>query len=210
MQLLSIGNNTVDMVDLDFAKSLDKVDHGVLLHKIKMLDITGKLGVWLYNFLTGRTHFVRLQGGVIFDSPVISGVPQGTVLGPLLFIILMCDINSGITSSSIVSFADDTRLEYGISNVDDAILQNDLNSVYEWASDNNMLFNAQNSNMYVLTLMLHYLVMFTPVPGLYIIDYCRHVLDIGIYVSSDCSFEFLIRLWLCIDWTMVPSCGLNI
>ena len=97
-------------------------------------------------YLSGRTQFVRLQGGVSFDSPVISGVPQGTVLGPLLFIILMCDINSGIASSCMVSFADDTRLYYGISNVDDcAILQNDLNSVYEWASDNNMFmfFNAQ-------------------------------------------------------------------
>ena len=46
---------------------------------------------------------------------MISVVPQGTVLGPLLFIILMCDINSGITSSSMVSFADETRLYYGIS-----------------------------------------------------------------------------------------------
>ena len=56
----------------------------------------------------------------------------------------MCDINSGITASSMVSFADDTRLYYGIYNIDDcAILQNDLNSVYDWASDNNMFFNAQ-------------------------------------------------------------------
>ena len=78
---------------------------------------------------------MRLQGGISFASPVISGVPQDTVLGPLLFIILMCDINSGITSSSMVRFADDTRLYYGISNVDEyAILQNDLNSIYEWAS----------------------------------------------------------------------------
>ena len=76
----------MDIVYLDFAKAFDKVDHGVLLHKIK---ITGKLGIWLYNLLTGRTHFVRLQGGVSFDSPVISDVLQGTVLGPLLFIILV-------------------------------------------------------------------------------------------------------------------------
>ena len=82
------------MVYLDLAKAFDKVDPGVLHHKIKILGITGKLGVWLYHFLTGRTQFVRLQGGVNFDSPVISGVPQSTVLGPLLFIILMCDINS--------------------------------------------------------------------------------------------------------------------
>ena len=102
--------------------------------------ITGKVWVWLYHFLTGRTHFVRLEGGISFDSRVISGVPQGTVQGPLLFIILMCDINSGITSSSMVSFAYDMRLYYGISNVDDcAILLNDLNSIYEWASGNNVL-----------------------------------------------------------------------
>ena len=152
MQLLSSGNNTVDMVYLDFAKAFDKVDHGVLLHKIKMLGITGKLGVWFYHFLTGRTQCVS------FDSPVISGIPQGTVLGPLLFIILMCDINSGITSSSMVSFADDTRLYYGISNVDEcAILQNELNSVYEWASDNNMFFNAQMFQYICLTLILYYL-----------------------------------------------------
>ena len=127
MQLLSSGNHTVDMVYLDFAKAFDKVDHGVLPHKIKILGITGKLGVWLYHFLTGRIQFVRLQGGVSIDSPVISGVPQDTVLGTLLFIILMCAINNGITSSSMVSFADDTRLYYGISNVDDCtILQNDF------------------------------------------------------------------------------------
>ena len=105
--------------------------------------LSSEISLWTWcTFLTGRTHFVRLQGGVSFDSPAISGIPQGTVLGPLLFIILMCDINGGLTSSSMVSFADDTRLYYGISNVDDcAILQNDLNSVYDWASDNNMFFN---------------------------------------------------------------------
>ena len=59
---------------------------------------------------------------------MISGVPQGTVMGLLLFIILMCDINRGIAYSSMVSFGDDTRLYYGIFN-DNVILQNDLNYV---------------------------------------------------------------------------------
>ena len=100
------GVNSVDMVYLDFAKAFDKADHGVLLHKIKTLGITGRLGVWLYHFLTDRTHFVRLQGGV--DSPVLSGVLQG--------------INRGISSSSMVSFADDMRLYHGISRVDDCTI----------------------------------------------------------------------------------------
>ena len=77
----------------------------------------------------------------------------------------MCDINSGITSSSMVSFADDTRLYYGISNVDDcAILQNDFNFVYEWLLKIICSLMTKSSNIYVLTLILHYLVMFTPVP----------------------------------------------
>ena len=77
----------------------------------------------------------------------------------------MCDINNGIPSSSMVRFADDTKLYYGISNVDDcAILQNDLNSVYEQASDNNMFFNAQKFQYICLIFILHYHVMFTPVP----------------------------------------------
>ena len=190
MHLMS-GRNTVYMVYLDFVKAFDKVDHGVLLHKIKTLGITGKLGVCLYHFLTHRTYFVILQGCISHVSPVLSGVPHSTVLGPLLFIILMGDINCGISSSSIVSFADDTRLYHGISNVDDCSpLQNYLNSVYEWASCNNMYFNAKkfqyicfsphsssSSNVYISS-------------SFDIINYSRNILDLGINVSSDCSLDF--------------------
>ena len=101
LQLMT-GGNSVDMVYLDFAKAFDMVDHGVLFHTIKTLGITGKLVVWLYYFLTGRTNFVLLQGCVSLDSPVLSGVPLDTVLGPLLFIILMGDINRGISSSMLM------------------------------------------------------------------------------------------------------------
>ena len=186
MHLMS-GGNTVDTVYLDFMKAFDKVDHGVLLHKIKTLGITGKLGVWLYHFLTHRTHFVRLQGGISHASPVLIGVPQG----PLLFLILMGDINSGISSSSIVSFADDTRLYHGISNVDDcSFLQNDLNSVYDWASCNNMSFNAHKFQY----------ICFSPHSSSFsnvytsssfdIINYSKNIIDLGINVLSDCSFDF--------------------
>ena len=118
MHMLS-SDTTVDMIYLDFSKAFDKVDHGVLLHKLKDLGITGKLGIWFFQFLTNITHYVRIPGGISKDSPVLSGVPQGTVLGPLLFLIMILDINKGTTSSKLVSFADDTRVYSNIAEADD-------------------------------------------------------------------------------------------
>ena len=106
---------SVYMIYPDFSKSFDKVDHGVLLHKLRDMGIAGNLGIWFHSFLSNRYHFVRLPGGSSTISPVISGVPQGTVLGPLLFIILMSDIDIGVLNAKVVSFADDTRLYSKIS-----------------------------------------------------------------------------------------------
>ena len=66
------------------------------------------LAYWFFQFLTNRTQYVRLPGGLSQNSPVLGGVPQGTVLGPLLFLILIADINKEIISSKVISFADDT------------------------------------------------------------------------------------------------------
>ena len=138
----------VDIVYLDFAKAFDKVDHDILLHKVKDLGITGKLSQWFYHFLTNRKNFVRLPWGLSNDHPVISGVPQGTVLGPLLFIIKIADINRDVVSSKLISFADDTRVYSQIVDTEDCdSLQQDLNSVYKWASDNNMFFNAKKHSL---------------------------------------------------------------
>ena len=147
------GDSIVDMVYLDFAKAFDKVDHGILRHKVKDLGITGKLGQWFYHFLTNRKHFIRLPGRLSEDHPVISGVPQGTVIGPLLFIIMIADIDRDVDSSKLISFADDTRVYRQIAHIEDCeSLQQDLNSVYKWASDNNMFFNAKKFHYLPLSL----------------------------------------------------------
>ena len=99
MHMLST-DTTVNMIYLDFSKAFDKVDHGaILLHKLKDVCITGKLGIWFFQFLTNRTHYVRIPGGISKDSPLLSAIPQGTVLGPLLFLIMISDINKRTTAS---------------------------------------------------------------------------------------------------------------
>ena len=64
------SNSSVDMVYLDFSKAFDKVDHGILLHKLRAVGITGNIGIWLFHFLTDRSHFVRLPGGIRLYSGV--------------------------------------------------------------------------------------------------------------------------------------------
>ena len=83
MHMIS-NKSTVYMIYLDFSK----VDHGILLHKLRDLGITGRLGLWFFQFLNNRQHYVRIHGGISQPHPVLSGVPQGTVLDPLLFFLL--------------------------------------------------------------------------------------------------------------------------
>ena len=122
--------NGVDVIYLDFAKAFDKLDHGITLHKLKALGIRGHLGRWIFTFLTGRQQSVVVDGRMSLPKPVISGVPQGSVLGPLLFLVLIGDIDKNVATAFLSSFADDTRVGNGINShadVDD--LQRDLEAV---------------------------------------------------------------------------------
>ena len=95
---------------LDFAKAFDKVDHGILLNKFKKIGINGRIGVWIHNFLSNRQQCVAVNGTTSSEAQVRSGVPQGSVLGPLLFLIHISDINYEIADSTVSCFAEDTRI----------------------------------------------------------------------------------------------------
>lgn len=122
--------------------------------------------------------------------PVLSGVPQGSVLGPLLFLILIGDIDSDISTSFLQSFADDTRIGGRIrSCLDSQNLQIDLNIVYQWAEQNNMSFNNSKFELIHYGKMEHhtdyqYLNQFgVPIPSK------LHVKDLGVIMSNTCTFS---------------------
>ena len=124
---------------MDFAKAFDKVSHKILLQKLVNIGIKGKVLSWLKCFLSNRLQSVSVEGMLSFIHLVLSGVPQGTVLGPLLFIIFIDDIYQVIKYCIGRSFADDTRLSKGVRSKEDQLkLQEDLEAVIEWASTNNM------------------------------------------------------------------------
>jgi hypothetical protein len=132
----------VDVVYLDFSKAFDKVDHQIVLRKIEAMGINGNILQWIKSFLTQRYQSVSVNGVLSDPQEVISGVPQGSVLGPLIFLILISDIDADVIDSIVKSFADDTRATKGVWSVDDAAkLQEDLQRIYEWTEDNNMQLN---------------------------------------------------------------------
>ena len=103
------SGKTMDLILFDYSKAFDKVCHKILLDKLKSIGIDGKLLNWIASFLEGRKMQVAVKGQLSNCRPVESGVPQGSVLGPLLFLIYINHIGSNLSSSYKI-FADDLKL----------------------------------------------------------------------------------------------------
>ena len=113
------------------------------------------MNVCEHSFLTNRRHHVRIPGGVSKSDDVLTEVPQGTVLGPVLFLVLISDISNNV-DSNITSFADDTKVFATINNPSDCDdLQSDLDNIYSWSSDNNMMFSLTKKNLNTSLISYH-------------------------------------------------------
>ena len=131
----------IDAVILDFSKAFDKVSHRHLLLKLEHYGIRGPTLSWIGDFLANRTQRVMIEGTQSETAPVTSGVPQGSVLGPLLFLCYINDLPTCV-SSDIRLFADDCLLYRTIHSQQDAvILQEDLNMLQQWEAKWLMSFN---------------------------------------------------------------------
>jgi len=131
----------VDIVVMDFAKAFDKVPHQKLLHKLEWYGVHGEVLSWVGSFLHDRTQRVVVDGCKSSESSVISGVPQSSVLGPLLFLIYINDLPDQVTSK-VRLFADDTILYRVIKSPSDQVaLQQDLVALQTWESKWQMQFH---------------------------------------------------------------------
>ncbi len=181
----------VDVIYTDFAKAFDKCDHGVIAHKLKKTGISGKLGRWIHTFLTNRSQTVVVNHTKSEHSTVKSSVPQGTVLAPLLFLILIGDIDTYTTHSTVSSFADDTKISMDItSKANTENLQSDVNEIFRWAKENNMLFNEEKFQLirYGNDMEIKSTTSYKT-ESHQTISQKTHVKDLGVIMSSDLTFS---------------------
>ena len=151
--LYHANNNkeTTIAVYIDAMKAFDTVNHQILLKKIPKLGIKGNLLAWIENYLTGRKQCTIANNIVSDYQNITCGVPQGSVLGPLLFLIYINDISNIITNCKISMYADDTVIYVSHKNPETAItlIQSDLDQLYLWCNRNKLTINCKK-NKYCL------------------------------------------------------------
>ena len=178
-------NGNVDIVYFDFMKAFDTVPHARLLEKLKGYGINPELTTWIESFLSGRRQKVVVNGEHSDWSDVSSGIPQGSILGPLLFVIYINDLPSTVKSQMLL-FADDTKIFEQITGEDDIrSLQQDIDGMNRWSEkwllkfhpDKCKIMNigSENQNQYQI--------------GNSALEHIQEEKDLGVIIDSTLKFE---------------------
>ena len=135
--------NQVDVIYTDYSKAFDTVSHNKLLQKLHRLGIQGNAWTWIKEFLTGRKQKVRVNDAFSDWEAVVSGVPQGSVLGPVLFLVYINDLPKAVGAESLKLFADDAKLDGCITSKEDVKdLQHSLYKMLDWSEECDLKMNA--------------------------------------------------------------------
>ena len=178
-----------DIAILDFSKAFDKVPHKRLLGKLRLYGINDNILTWIESLLRGRTRVI-IDGQFSSNSEVTSGVPQGTVLGPLLFLLYINDLPSVLQPSTKCRlFADDCLVYREIRSPEDQVsLQKDLDALEQWSIQWGMLFNAKKCNIMTVSRSTTPLLKFYQIDNTILdnVDSCTYL---GILLTSDMSWS---------------------
>ena len=179
-----------DVVYFDIKKAFDTVDHSILLHKLAKLGISGNALSFITTYLSSRTQCVSIEHCLSGYCPVTSGVPQGSILGPLLFSVYINDLPQSVLHSNIVMYADDTKCGKEIKSTQDcSFLQEDINHVHNWSMLNNLQLHEDKTHLVRFHTRQHnpilnsYTVNDAPVESL------RSCKDLGVLFVSDLSWS---------------------
>lgn len=179
----------VDTIFLDFSKAFDKICHELLIKKLHLLSIDESWTSWIYSYLINRQFIVRVLDHHSLPQRMLSGVPQGSNMGPLLFLLFINDLPIQVHDSLILILADDCKLSYALKKPSDSVnLQNDLNRVSSWSVENHLPLNIDKCQV------IHFYKSINP----FLIDYYMSGLrltvtesarDLGVTFCRDLSFS---------------------
>ena len=195
---LSLNDCTrTDVVYFDFAKAFDSVNHDILLYKLKNLyNIDGSLLKFIKNYLCDREQQVVIGNSMSSRKQVLSGVPQGSILGPILFVLFINDLPNGLSPGTDASmYADDTKVWRQVASESDHVaLQNDIDYLYQWSLENKMNFHPDKCKVVSVANRLPPLLGILPnIQYFYslgdnILDYVDCEKDLGVDINPTLNF----------------------
>ena len=182
-------SKVVDVIYFDFAKAFDTVPHRRLIKKLNAYGIRGLTLDWIKSFLSDRHQYVKVNDKLSKEGKVLSGVPQGSVLGPLLFVMYINDLPE-VTNSDMYLFADDTKLVEEINSAEDAIrLQLDIDAMERWSKD--WLLRFHPDKCHVLTLGKFWNIKHAHpynIGGV-ILEHVEQEKDLGVIIDGELNFD---------------------
>ena len=189
-------NITTNIIYFDFAKAFDSVNHDLILHKLKTkFNIEGRLLKFITEYLRDRQQCVMVGGKLSSPRNAKSGVPQGSILGPILFVLFINDISDGISPETQLSlYADDAKIWRRILTESDINrLQKDIEYLHDWALRNKMKFHPDKCKVLAVTAKSPETSLLSVLPffrfiyslGGKLLDYVESEKDLGVLVTSN-------------------------
>jgi len=181
----------VDIVFCDFMKAFDKVPHRRMIDKLRYYGFLDPILGWIRNFLSDRTQSVTINNTKSTPRPVLSGIPQGSVLGPVLFVIYINTLPDVIKHSALFLFADDTKVFKDVLTKEDSeALQQDLDAMWDWSGKSLLKFHPDKcKSMSLSKSHTKEIRTYSMGNGTHKLSVASSEKDIGVTVDSHLSFE---------------------